>query len=145
MSEIKYRQATLSDLEHVTVLVTQAYAEDRANIPDIPDVTQGLGADIETGTVFVAVKAAQIAGVVVLAENDDALMIVNVAVSPQAQGLGVGKGLMQQAEDLAHSRGKRRLSLRTHAGLAKTRAIYRRLGWIETGQRENVISMEKTL
>ena len=71
------------------------------------------------------------------AGDDDgaSLLIENVAVSPAAQGTGLGRELMDFAERQARARGLRRLALYTNEVMVENLAIYARLGYRETARR----------
>ena len=90
-----------------------------------------------------------ITGVIVLIEDGDALLIENVAVSPSVQGTGLGRRLMEFAEQQARARGLGRLTLYTHEVMTENLAIYAHLGYQETSRAEQDsyrrVFMEKRL
>ncbi|HEX9122285.1 MAG TPA: GNAT family N-acetyltransferase [Actinomycetota bacterium] len=57
----------------------------------------------------------------------------DLVVTASARGEGVGKALLDRAEDLARRRGCFRMSLETGAWRERTHAFYRREGWTEHG------------
>ncbi|MEX0348513.1 MAG: GNAT family N-acetyltransferase [Paracoccaceae bacterium] len=145
MTDIRMRTATLDDLPQMVEVITSAYALERARLSGIPDVTEGLDLNIRDDIVELAERSDKILGVIVLVRSEQALMIANLAVSAQAQGKGVGRRLMQAAEEIALSAGCEHLTLRTHAGMSATRRFYKALGWVETGVAGQVVSMQKAL
>ena len=58
----------------------------------------------------------------------------NVAVSPEAQGAGLGRRLMEFAEQQARARGISRMTLYTHEVMTENLAIYAHLGYRETSR-----------
>ena len=71
----------------------------------------------------------------VLAYSEDLAMIVALVVTAAARGSGVGSALITRAEDVARSRGARRLMVTTHVRRADAHAFYERLGFELTGRR----------
>lgn len=76
----------------------------------------------------------QIAGILVLEDHPDGLLLDNIAVSPASQGQGVGRALLLFAEAEALRRGYRDLRLYTHALMTENIALYGRIGFVETGR-----------
>jgi ribosomal protein S18 acetylase RimI-like enzyme len=85
---------------------------------------------IAEGDVFVAGDS-DVAGVLVLRPDGDALMVENVAVDPARQGEGLGRALLTFASDQAAVRGIEELRLYTHELMTSNIELYRRLGWEE--------------
>ncbi len=77
-----------------------------------------------------------IAGVIVLLPEDAHLLLDNVAVDPARHGSGLGRILMEFAQNEARRRGYDELRLYTHAKMTENVAMYPRLGWQETGRGE---------
>jgi ribosomal protein S18 acetylase RimI-like enzyme len=79
----------------------------------------------------------------------EALLIENVAVDPEAQGTGLGRQLMDFAEDEARRRGLGRLRLYTNEVMTENLAIYEHLGYHEVDRRSQDgyrrVFMEKLL
>ncbi len=76
-----------------------------------------------------------VVGVIVLVPKPDSLLVENVVVDPQAQAKGLGRRLMEFAEECAISVGLSRLTLYTHEVMTENQAIYRHLGFGETDRR----------
>jgi GNAT superfamily N-acetyltransferase len=55
--------------------------------------------------------------------------VSDIVVAPEAEGRGVGRALMEAAEDWARGRGYRLLSLHVFEANARARALYERLGY----------------
>lgn len=88
------------------------------------------------GALWVCEHAGALAGVLVLCDHPDHLLLDNVAVSPAAQGLGLGRRLIDFAEAEARRRGYREIALYTHETMTENQALYLRLGWQEFARRE---------
>jgi ribosomal protein S18 acetylase RimI-like enzyme len=128
------RLATPADLPVIRDIVTAAYTRylDRMDRPPAPMLAD-YAAEVESGRLWVA--GAPVTGLVELIENADSLHIANVAVHPAAQGTGLGRRLMEFAEEQARQRGLARLDLYTHEVMTENQAIYARLGYRETARR----------
>jgi GNAT superfamily N-acetyltransferase len=59
-----------------------------------------------------------------------------VAVDPERQGAGIGRTLLERAEGRASEEGVDELQLLTHELMTQNRAMYARMGWEETEQRD---------
>lgn len=68
-------------------------------------------------------------GLIETADEGDALLIVNIAVAPEVQGRGIGRGLVAHAEALARSLGRGRVRLYTNKLFAENIRLYEYLGY----------------
>jgi ribosomal protein S18 acetylase RimI-like enzyme len=142
------RLAKASDLPSIRRLNTAAYAVylERMDQPPAP-VTHDYAAEVAAGAVWLTGEPA--VGVIVLIPAGDSLLIENIAVSPSAQGAGIGRQLMRFAEQQAAALGLDRLTLYTNEVMVENLAIYARLGYRETGRRSedgfSRVFMEKRL
>jgi ribosomal protein S18 acetylase RimI-like enzyme len=130
------RRARSQDRAEVEAIVAAAYGKyvERIGKPPGP-MLDDYGALIAAGAVSVRTEAdGTMAGLIVLLPKPDHLLLDNVAVRPDRQGRGVGRELMAFAESEAHRLGHPELRLYTHALMAENIALYRRLGFIETGR-----------
>ena len=73
-----------------------------------------------------------IAGLIVLEDDEGALLLDNVAVSPAVQGNGYGRTLIAFAEEEARRRGYGELHLYTNVLMIENIALYKRLGFRKT-------------
>ncbi len=103
-------------------------------------------------TVFLALEAGRIVGCIFVLERADYFYVGKLAVEPGLHGRGIGRRLMQAAEDLALSRGKNAIELQTRVELSGNHAAFSRLGFRETGRtahtgydRPTSITMRKVL
>ncbi len=157
------RPAGPSDLPAIRALTGSAYARYRDRMNAVPaPVRNDYEAEAAAGQIWVlslddsvpaqnapAGEPPDIAGVIVLIETGGSLLIENVAVNPAAQGRGLGRRLMEFAEQQAQARGIGRMTLYTHEVMTENLAIYARLGYRETGRAQqgdyHRVFMEKRL
>jgi GNAT superfamily N-acetyltransferase len=59
-----------------------------------------------------------------------------LAVDPSAQGAGAGRALVEGCIEVCRSRGLPLLSLHTHLVFARARALYERMGFVRTPERD---------
>ena len=142
------RQANAEDLPSVQEVVAAAYAKylDRMDRPPAP-LLSDYRAVLEAGDLWVTGRP--VTGLIVLTQSGDSLHVDNVAVHRSAQGVGLGRQLMEFAEEQAEQRGLRRLTLYTHEVMVENQLIYARFGYREVYRRtENGyrrVYMEKLL
>ncbi|MEX0284380.1 MAG: GNAT family N-acetyltransferase [Paracoccaceae bacterium] len=139
------RSAIVDDAPALTACVTRAYAAYETRIPDLPDVAAGLEQDIADHVVWVAERDGAILGGIVLILGTETATLANVAVDPDARGLGVGRHLITTAEDTCRQRGIPALILSTHVEMPENLRLYEHLGWQVTGQSGNKVHMTKKL
>lgn len=73
-------------------------------------------------------------GCVFLKPEAEALYVGKLAVSPAAQGRGIGRALMQTAEAEARAAGVPRLRLQTRVELTENHATFAAMGFAETAR-----------
>jgi GNAT superfamily N-acetyltransferase len=83
---------------------------------------------------FVAEEGAEIVGWVHVQEflslaSDPAALVTGLVVAPHARRRGIGRGLMDRAEQWARARGLASLRLRSRTARSEAHAFYRRLGF----------------
>lgn len=104
---------------------------------------------IAQGRVEVFEEQGQVLGVLVLIAQADGLLLDNVAVSPAAQGRGLGRQLMAHAEARARQLGLEVVRLYTNEAMSENLGLYERLGYRETHRAEQAgfrrVFMEKRL
>ena len=134
--EMMVRPATRADVEQITRLVNAAYAKhlDRMEKPPAPMLAD-YTALIAHREVYVVAAGAEIAGLLVMEPQDQALFIENLAIDPAFQGQGLGRWLMTFAEQQARQRGMREVRLYTNEVMVENLAFYRRLGFEEVERR----------
>ncbi len=81
---------------------------------------------------WVAEQGGYLVGLLVLEPAEDHLLVDNVAVAPDARGLGVGSRLLRLAEEQAHARGLPEVRLYTNEAMTENLDYYPRRGYRET-------------
>jgi N-acetylglutamate synthase-like GNAT family acetyltransferase len=142
------RRATAADLASIQRVIAAAYDKYLARMDKPPaPLLRDYSAAIETGAIWVT--GSPVVGVISLTEDDDVMLIENVAVHPDQQGTGLGRRLMEFAEQQAARRQIQRLALYTNEVMTENQEIYAHLGYRAIGRRtENGyrrIYMEKVL
>jgi ribosomal protein S18 acetylase RimI-like enzyme len=127
------RPATRDDLQTVETIVRAAYSHYVARIGRQPGpMLDDYGALIEQGLVRVAEHEGVVQGVLVLVPEEGAMLLDNVAVSPDAQGLGLGRRMLEFAERAARAAGYRSITLYTNEAMVENIGLYSRIGYVET-------------
>ena len=85
-------------------------------------------------TIFLAYQGQALVGCVALADRGDRLYLGKLAVDPDVQGRGIGRGLLGAAEQFARARGLPTIELQTRIELAGNHKTFARLGFVETGR-----------
>jgi GNAT superfamily N-acetyltransferase len=93
-------------------------------------------ARVEAGQAWVAERDGAIAGLVVLEECENFLLLDNVAVAAPHEGTGLGRGLIAFAEAEAARRGFSEIRLYTNRKMARNIALYERLGYARLSEEE---------
>ena len=129
------RPATPDDLAAFAAIVDAAYAVyvprmGRKPMPMLDDHA----ARIRDGQAWVAEAGGAVAGILVLIDRPDHLLLDNIAVASPARGSGVGRALLQFAEAEAVRRGHAEIRLYTNEKMVENIALYHRIGYRETGR-----------
>jgi GNAT superfamily N-acetyltransferase len=85
--------------------------------------------------VYVAVDQGSVVGVIVLQNTDEGFYVDDVAVRPRIRGTGVGRSLLELAEQEARHQGYASVYLATHELMFENRALYARIGYVEYDHR----------
>lgn len=123
---VEIRQASAADLPAIQHVVAAAYGKylsrmDRPPAPLLRDYSRALG------SIWVAGRP--VVGLISLTKLDESILIENVAVHPERQGTGLGRSLMEFAEQRARNCQIRRLALYTNEVMTENQAIYVHLGY----------------
>jgi len=145
MSNWKLRQAKQADAVALAECIDRAYSIYANRILDLPPVSEGIAEDIEKGLVWIAERGNRVIGGLVLIQGDSHIKLANIAVSPNATGIGLGKALMQLAEAETLKRGFDELRLSTHIEMPENVRLYEHLGWREIGRSRNKVQMAKSI
>ena len=92
----KIRPATPDDAQALAGCFRAAYAQARATIPDLPDVSGGLAQDIAAHHVWIATGGGTepCLGGLVLGLDPPRAHLINVATVPAARGMGIARALL---------------------------------------------------
>lgn len=130
------RLAIPVDLAAIRRLIHAAYQPYVARIGRAPGpMLDDYKARIEAGALRVHERDGQIAALVVMLMEPDAVLLDNIAVDPRWQGQGIGRAILTRVEAEARDGGHRAVRLYTNAVMIENIALYRRLGYRETGRR----------
>lgn len=91
---------------------------------------------IETDTVYVLECENQVAGVLVLINADEYVLLENIAVAPAFQGKNLGRQLMEFAEIYTKKNGKNEIRLYTNEKMHENIKIYNHCGYLEYDRKE---------
>jgi GNAT superfamily N-acetyltransferase len=80
---------------------------------------------------LLASRGGKLVGCVFAAKRPHALYVGKLAVDPAEQGKGIGRGLVEAVEQLAHRLGKPALELETRIELTGNHVAFGRMGFIE--------------
>jgi predicted N-acetyltransferase YhbS len=87
---------------------------------------------VRSGCMWIAEDGGEVVGLIVIHDAGDHLLLDNVAVSPTAQGRGVGSRLLAFAEEVAVRRGNERICLYTNAAMTENLDYYLNRGYTAT-------------
>lgn len=128
--DLEIRRAGLPDAPAILALTRAAYAPWAALIGREPKPMQAdYRAALARHRIDLAYRAGRLAGLIETSEEPGALLVENVAVSPDFQGQGLGRTLMAHAEQLARSQGYGTIRLYTNQRFARNVQLYLRLGY----------------
>jgi ribosomal protein S18 acetylase RimI-like enzyme len=127
------RSARPDEADTVRDVVHAAYRHYIARMGKPPGpMLDDYAARIADGQTWVLQDAGTIVGVLVLEETAGAFLLDNIAVSPEGQGKGYGRALIEFAEVEARRRGFAEIRLYTHEKMTENIALYTRIGFAET-------------
>jgi ribosomal protein S18 acetylase RimI-like enzyme len=94
------------------------------------------GARVAEGSAYVLECDNTLCGALVLLDYPDHLLLDNVAIDPAYQSRGLGRILIDFAEDEAQRRGYGEIRLYTHQTMTENASMYAALGYEETARGE---------
>jgi ribosomal protein S18 acetylase RimI-like enzyme len=143
MTAVRIRPAAVTDVPVLASIAAAAYLPYMPRIGRAPaPLTADYAAAVRRGQVWLATSGdqgastAEALGLIVLVPQPGYLLLENVAVTPSAQGRGVGTALLDFAAAQARELGLPEIRLYTNAAMTENLAYYPRQGYQETGRRE---------
>ncbi len=131
------RVAAAKDRLAVEAIVKAAYSHYVSRIGREPGpMLDDYGALIHGGHVHVIDHGGAVQGVLVLLPEKDTMLLDNVAVAPDAQGLGIGRALLMFAEETAVNAGYKTIKLYTNEAMTENIKLYSKIGYYETHRAE---------
>lgn len=133
LDNLNIRLAEAHEASTVSAIVDAAYSKwvpvlGRKPAPMLVDYADL----VQKRVVYVVIDDGQIAGVLAIWPQDDALYIDNIAVHPDFQRRGIGDRLLSFAEEQARAAGLRRMSLLTNQLMEYNQVYYLKHGYVET-------------
>ena len=130
------RPAKRSDVARIAACVSAAYSHyiprmEKPPAPMLEDYEQV----IQQSHVSVIEHQDEIIGVIVLAETDEGFLLDNIAVHPRYQGQGIGRKLLEFAENQARKQGFKAIYLCTNVVMTENQALYSKIGYCEYDRR----------
>ena len=135
---MQLRPATLDDAPRLREIARAAYAKYIERMGREPrPMTADYSAQVRDLDVTVAERDGEIVGYVALMLDPElGLTVENLGVDPAHQGAGIGRVLLEHAEDEARRRGHDAIALYTHETMTENQAIYVHVGYVEFERRE---------
>ena len=135
MPLIALRRAEQRDVPGITACVCEAYVHYIERIGKQPAPMLENYADVlEHAQVHVATQGERVVGTIVLIPTDDGFCLDNVAVRPAVKGMGVGRMLLELAED-ARRQCYKSIYLFTNELMTENRSLYSKIGYVEYDHR----------
>jgi ribosomal protein S18 acetylase RimI-like enzyme len=88
--------------------------------------------------VTVVEQDGEIVGVLLVKEAPEGFLLDNIALLPTYQGTGLGRYLLELAEEKALAAGYRSIYLYTQEVMTENQALYERIGYVEYARRTEI-------
>lgn len=135
MKSVEIRPALIEDIPAIGDLSRRAYEKWATVLGRKPlPMTADYDAAFRRHRFDLAYIEGCLAGLVETVTDGDALLVENLAISPDYQRQGLGTRLMAHAESLARAQGLRALTLYTNRRFIGNVELYQRLGFVVTGE-----------
>lgn len=142
-TNLQIRKAKPEDATAIAACFDRAYSVYATRINDLPEVSIGVEDDIANNAVWVAEDGGVIVGGLVLVLHPAHATLANIAIDPSASGSGLGKALIDRAEDACRKLKLPCIRLSTHIKMPENVSLYEHLGWRVTSLKGNKVLMEK--
>jgi ribosomal protein S18 acetylase RimI-like enzyme len=93
---------------------------------------------IPDNDVTVAERDGEVVAVLLVKEASEGFLLDNIAVLPSFQGTGLGRYLVELAEEKACAAGYDSIYLYTQEIMTENQALYRRIGYVEYARRTEI-------
>jgi ribosomal protein S18 acetylase RimI-like enzyme len=133
MAKMRFRLAQEPDIEPLVGLINSAFRVEQPFIEGDRTNPEGVCAYMEKGKFLVAEDSTGLAGCVYVELRGDRGYLGLLGVDPSCQGTGLGRKLMDAAENYFREAGCVAVDLRVISPRAPLPAFYRHLGYSETG------------
>src|SRR5437588_2233507 len=130
---LAFRPANLGDVDALVRLINAAFRVERPFIEGHRIDAEGVRSYMQKGKFLVAGDSADLAGCVYVEVDGHRGYLGLLGVDPQRQGTGLGRRLMDAAENFFREAGCNVVDLRVISARAPLPAFYRHLGYVETG------------
>lgn len=131
MSQFVLRKARVEDAPAVLRCVCGAYAHYEERIGKKPaPMLQDYSEVIAGNEVYVTEdEKGNLAGALVLERTEEGLFLDNIAVAPSSQGKGLGRLMLDYAEEAARKHGEEFLYLYTNELMWENQSLYEHFGY----------------
>ncbi len=130
---LRFRVASLADVEALARLINAAFRVEQPFIEGDRINPDGVRAYMEKGKFLLAEDATGLAGCVYVELRGDRGYLGLLGVDPSHQGTGLGRKLMDAAENFFRQAGCVAVDLRVVSARTPLPSFYRHLGYFETG------------
>jgi GNAT superfamily N-acetyltransferase len=132
-NDLRIRFGQNSDVEALSRLINEAFRVEQPFIEGERIDPDGVRAYMEKGKFLLAEDPSGLVGCVYVELRGDRGYLGLLGVAPPSQGTGLGRKLMEAAENHFRDASCRAIDLRIVSARTPLPAFYRHLGYIETG------------
>ncbi len=129
---LRFRTANLGDVEALARLINAAFRVEQPFIEGDRIDPLGVRVYLQKGKFLLVEDATGLAGCVYVELRGDRGYLGLLGVDPRRQGAGLGRKLMDAAENFFHEAGCVAVDLRVISARTPLPAFYRHLGYLET-------------
>ncbi|HEX4541939.1 MAG TPA: GNAT family N-acetyltransferase [Candidatus Acidoferrum sp.] len=133
VNDLRIRFGQNSDVEALSRLINEAFRVEQPFIEGERIDPDGVRAYMEKGKFLLAEDPSGLVGCVYVELRGDRGYLGLLGVAPPSQGTGLGRKLMEAAENHFRDASCRAIDLRIVSARTPLPAFYRHLGYIETG------------
>jgi GNAT superfamily N-acetyltransferase len=134
MPTFQIRDATTDDAPAIARLVNLAFLVERFFVDGDRTNPAEIGRLLQTGTFLLAETDGRLVACVYVERRGDRGYFGMLSVDPSRQGEGLGRRLVDAAEDRCRSRGCRLMEIHVVDVREELPPFYRRLGYVEVGE-----------